>query len=374
VLYATHGYGCDEARQHSARIADLNAQMLGTPKQFQAQWALMVSTIASSSSRGMPEAATELLRLAKDDPLKQMAAHTLAALASFWLGDFVATRHHDEQAMALYHPQQRHLLVRQFGSDLVVNCASYLACSLYFLGFPAQAQQVCQQMLAQARTLAHPHTLAQALSFAALLQRWLHLPEAALALSAEAITISQQHDFHLWLACGEMTHGWARVKLGQPDGLVEIDASIVGMRSALCGISVVFLSSRIEALLHLKQFEAALVQIAQALAEAQQTGDGHFLAELHRLEGVCLLATQPSDAAISAQAQACFEQALAISRQQHAKSLQLRAATSLAQLHLQRGQPMQARQTLQAATLGFTDGITSHDLVPALVSLPTLQA
>lgn len=83
VQYATRGYGCDEARQHSARIAELSAQMQGHPKQFQAQWAQMVSTIASSSSRGMPEAAMALLALAGADPLKQMAAHTLAALASF---------------------------------------------------------------------------------------------------------------------------------------------------------------------------------------------------------------------------------------------------------------------------------------------------
>lgn len=253
----------------------------------------------------------------------------------------------------------------------MVNCTSYLACSLYFLGSADQAQQVCQHMLVQSRALAHPHTLAQALSFAALLQRWLHLPEAALALSAEAIAISHEHDFHLWLACGQMTHGWARVQLGQSDGLAEIDASITTMRLALGGISVVFLSSRIEALLHLKQFEVAQVQITQALDEAQQTGDGHFLAELHRLQGVCLLEMSPPTAAIAAQAQACFEQALAISRQQQAKSLELRAAASLAQLHLQHGQP--AQDARRPATPGLTEGLASHDLAPALVSLRALQ-
>jgi len=51
--------------------------------------------------------------------------------------------------------------------------------------------------LKQARELAHPHTLAQALSFAAVLHRWLNKPEQALPLSAEAIVIARQQGFLL---------------------------------------------------------------------------------------------------------------------------------------------------------------------------------
>ena len=143
-------------------------------------------------------------------------------------------------------------------------------------------------------------------------------------LSAQAIALSREHDFHLWLACGEMTHGWALVQTGAPHGMAEIESAIAAMRSALGGISIVFLSSRIEACIFLKQYDQALEWLTQALSDAQRTGDGHFLAELHRLRGVCLLETSPIQAA---DARACFEQALAISGQQQAKSLALRAAT-----------------------------------------------
>jgi len=199
-----------------------------------------------------------------------------------------------------------------------------------------------------------------------------------------------------------MTHGWAQVILDLPDaqglraapsdqgahpaptearpdvsyvdGLAEIDASIAGMRLTLGGISVVFLSSRIEALMHLRQFAAALTQIGQALTEAQQTGDGHFLAELHRLQGVCLLEIHPDDADARAQAQACFEQALAISSQQHAKALALRAATSLQQLHLQHGLAATGTACVQVATDGSDESPALPDQAQALVSLRTLQA
>lgn len=369
VLYAVEGYGCEQAARWSARIVELNAQLGDDPKSFQTQWAQMVSTMASSSSRGMPQAALRLLAMAQADPMKKMAAHTLAAIASFWLGNFAQARLHDELAIALYHPDQRKSLVRNFGSDLVVNCKAYLACTLYFLGYPAQAQSVCQQMLVQARSLDHPHTLAQALSFAALLQRWLRLPEAALPFSAEAIDISRQHDFHLWLACGEMTHGWARVTDGDEGGLAEIESGIATMRLGLGGISMVFFSSRIEAYVCLKRYAEALDLLAQALAEAQRTGDGHYLAELHRLKGACLLALSPDSAT---EVELCFGQALTISRNQKGRSLALRAATSLAGLWQQQGKPEAGRALLKEMLGAFSEGFDTYDLRNAAQLLRTL--
>jgi predicted ATPase len=220
--------------------------------------------------------------------------------------------------------------------------------------------------LAQSRTQDHPHTLAQALSFAALLQRWLNRQPEAQALAAEAIAISRQHDFHLWRACGEMTHGWARVMQGQADGLAEIESSIATMRKALGGMSVVFLSSQIEACMHLQQFDRALALTAQALADAAKTGDAHFLPELYRLKGVCLLSL---DAANAASARACLQQALAISGQQNAKPMALRAATSLLRLGGSPDQIRAAQQDLQAIYQSFTEGWYSHDLQQAAACL-----
>lgn len=369
VLYAVKGYGCEEAESLSARIAVLNAQLGQNAKLFQTRWTQMVSTIASVSSRGMPQAALQLLAMAQDDPLKKMAAHTLAAIASFWLGDFGQARAHDEHAIALYQPDQRQLQQSQFAAELVVNCEAYQSCALYFLGFSDQAQKVSRQMLAQARALAHPHNLGQALSFAALLQRWLNQPEAALALAAEAIALSRQHDFQLWLACGEMTHGWARVKIGQADGIAEISNSVATMRQALGGIPVVFLSSRIEAYVHLRLHAKALDLLAQALADAHNTGDAHYLAELHRLKGVCLLALAPGNAA---EAELCFSQALDICRQQNAMPLALRAATSLVSLWQQQGKLEAGRSLLKEMLGAFSEGFDTHDLRDATQQLQTL--
>lgn len=201
VLYAAKGYGAKEVAQTNARIAALRGLVGDSPDLFQAKWGIVMNTIATAGSRRMPEAALQLLDMAHDDPIKKQAAHYVAANASFWLGEFEPSLAHAEQAVALYHPDHRRILLEHYGTDLSAFSAGYALFALYLLGFPDRAQTVCARMLEQARELAHPHTLAQALSFAAVLQRWLNRPAEALSLSAEATVIARQHDFCFgWLA------------------------------------------------------------------------------------------------------------------------------------------------------------------------------
>lgn len=370
ILYAAKGYGSEDAARASARIAVLDGLVGDSPELFQAKWALVINSLTRIGARGVPEAAIQMLKMAQDDAPKKMAAHSLAATASFWLGDFESARAHDEQALALYHPDQRQQMQKQFGADLSINCMSYLIRALYFLGFQDQAQRECRRMLEQAREMDHPHSLAQALFFAAVLQRRLKQPEKVLSLSAEAITIARQHDLSLWLATGEMAHGWALVMLGrQEEGIAEIKSSIAGMRVALRGISVIFLSSLAEAYVHLERYDEALDLLAETLADAEKIGDNHFLAELHRLEGCCLLGLSPANAA---QAESCFAQALAISRKQCAKSLELRAATSMARLWQRQGKQEDARRLLGEVYNWFTEGFDTLDLREAAELLRAL--
>lgn len=370
VLYAAKGYGAKEVAQTNARIAALSGLVGDNTDLFQAKWAIVINTIATAGSRGMPEAALQLLEMAHDDPIKKQAAHHVAANASFWLGEFESSLAHAEQAIALYHPDHRQVLLEHYGTDLSAFSAGYALFALYLLGFPDRAQTVCERMLEQARELAHPHTLAQALSFAAVLQRWLNRPAEALSLSAEAIVIARQHDFLLWLACGEMIHGWAQVMHGKNEGIAECKSSIAGMRVALCGISVVFLTPLIEAYMHLTMYDEALELIAEAQADEEKTGDAHFTAELHRLKGECLLALSPSN---TARAESCFNQALAVSRKQHAKTLELRAATSITRLWQQQGKKEDARRLLDQVYNLFTEGFDTRDLQGAVSRYSCIQ-
>jgi predicted ATPase len=71
-------------------------------------------------------------------------------------------------------------------------------------------------------------------------------------------------------------------------------------------------------------------------------------------------------------AQACFERALAVARQQQAKSWELRAATSMAQLWRDQGKRQQARELLAPIYGWFTEGFDTLDLKEAKALLAEL--
>src|SRR5262249_35623766 len=92
-------------------------------------------------------------------------------------------------------------------------------------------------------------------------------------------------------------------------------------------------------------------------------------AELYRLKGELLLKQTPPD---EQQAEACFQQALAIACQQQAKSWELRAAMSLARLWQQQGKCQEAHDLLAPVYGWFTEGFDTADLQEAKALLDAL--
>ena len=76
----------------------------------------------------------------------------------------------------------------------------------------------------------------------------------------------------------------------------------------------------------------------------------------------------------AAKAEAHFERALAVARQQQAKSWELRAATSMARLWRDQGKPQQARELLAPIYGWFTEGFDTRDLNEAKALLDKLAS
>src|SRR5262249_51653867 len=116
------------------------------------------------------------------------------------------------------------------------------------------------------------------------------------------------------------------------------------------------------------QLAAAQGTVATALAIAAQTGQSFWDADLHRLDGDLLLATGGA----ADEAAARYRRALAIAREQGARSLELRAATSLARLLRDQGKRAEARDLLAPIYGWFTEGFETRDLVEAKALLDEL--
>jgi predicted ATPase len=118
------------------------------------------------------------------------------------------------------------------------------------------------------------------------------------------------------------------------------------------------------------QVAEGLSVLTEALSLAQQHAERWWEAELHRLRGdLCLKQAIPD----VSQAEACFQQALAVARRQQARSLELRAAISLSRLWQHQGQAAAACDLLAPVYGRFTEGFDTADLQEARVLLDDLE-
>jgi predicted ATPase len=123
------------------------------------------------------------------------------------------------------------------------------------------------------------------------------------------------------------------------------------------------------------QPEEGLSIVDEALALVHKTGERWPEAELHRLRGE-LLRVQAlaagSKPTLTQEVEACYRQALEVARRQQAKSLELRAATSLCRLWRQQGKWDEARELLAPIYGWFTEGLDTVDLQEAKALLQEL--
>jgi predicted ATPase len=107
------------------------------------------------------------------------------------------------------------------------------------------------------------------------------------------------------------------------------------------------------------------------MTAVEATKEQWYQAEINRIAGEIALMSQQRDAA---KAEAHFDRALAVARQQQAKSWELRAAMSMARLWRGQGKGDEARDLLAQLYGWFTEGLDTLDLKQAKTLLDELNA
>jgi predicted ATPase len=119
------------------------------------------------------------------------------------------------------------------------------------------------------------------------------------------------------------------------------------------------------------QADKALVTVTEAMALAVEQSDHSREAEIQRIKGEVLLRQEASDVS---EAGRCFDLAILVARNQHAKSFELRATTSLARLLASQDRRGEARTMLAEIYNWFTEGFDTADLKDAKALLDELGA
>ena len=183
--------------------------------------------------------------------------------------------------------------------------------------------------------------------------------------------LAMEQGFLLTTARGAVLRGWALVQQGQAQaGIEQIQQGLRAYRATGAEQARSYwLALLAEAHNVIGQPEAGLTVLAEALILVDSSGERFYEAELHRLKGELLL-QQNSDN--QAEAESCFQQAIAIAQNQQAKSWELRAATSLARLWQQQGKRQEAYDLLAPVYNWFTEGFDTADLKDAKMLLDEL--
>jgi TOMM system kinase/cyclase fusion protein len=373
-LIATKGYGAPEVGQTYTRARQL-CQHLEDPYQLfpvlRGLWNYYHACAELQTAHALGE---QLLAMAQraQDPAMLVAAHRALGSTLFPLGVPAFAHTHLAQGIALYDPQQHRASAFLYGEDPGVVCRCYAAWALWCLGYPDQGLKQIDEAVTLAQQIAHPFSLGSALNDAATFHQYCREVQAAREHAEAVITLATEQGFPHWRATSSILLGWALARQGQArDGIEQMHQGLTAWRATGAEIMRPYcLALLAEGYGVMGQPKAGLAALAEALTLVDRTGERWYESELYRLKGELLLQQSPDH---HAEVHACFRQALDVARDQQAKSLELRTATSLARLWQQQGKCAEAYELLAPAYRWFTEGFDTADLQEAKALLEALR-
>jgi TOMM system kinase/cyclase fusion protein len=375
AMIAIKGYGAPEVEDTYLRARALCQQVDDPAQLFPVVRGLWNRYLMRAEHQQARELGEQLLSLAHSlhDPASLVEAHRVLGTVLWNRGELQLAHEHLERGIGLYEPHQHRTLAFRYGADPGVVCRFYVAVVLWSLGYPQQARRRMEEARTLAQDLAHPHTLAFVLVFAAILHRLCGEVQAAYTRADAAMLLAAEHGFAQWFAGGTILRGWTVATQEQAaEGIAQIHQGLVAWRAAWAeALRPSWLALLAEAYAAGDDPASGLHGLAEALVLVETTGERWYEAELYRLRGALLLQhaiVEPGEA------EACFQQALTIARRQQAKSWELRAATSLSRLWQRQGKRAAAHELLAPIYGWFTEGFDTADLQEARTLLEELGA
>jgi class 3 adenylate cyclase/predicted ATPase len=369
-----------KAATERARLLIEQAEALGEPPEdplllFSVLYGFWIATYLAFNGDVMRELAAQFLALAEKQgaTVPLMIGHRVMGLSLLETGDIAEGRAHYDQAIALYDPAEHRPLAARFGQDAGVSILSYRSKALWLLGYPDAAVADTNQALKDAREIGQAATLMHTLLHAL----WTHILRgnyvATNAYSDELVALADEKGALLWKALGMVLEGCVMALTGKVSNAVKtLTFGITAYRSTGATSYIpAHLSYLARAYAELGKFDDAWRCIGEAMAAIETTRERWYEAEVNRMAGEIVLMSPEPD---TAKAEAYFERALAVARKQQARSWELRAATSMAQLWRTQGKRDAARALLAPVYGWFTEGFNTLDLKEAKALLDELRA
>jgi predicted ATPase len=375
VLTAAWGFGALEVETNLEHARVLCERLGETSHLFPVLWGLARMHDVRGELKVGRDLSEQLLDLADraQEPALLLQAHHEAWANLVMLGEFKSAWSHIEQGFALYDARKHHHHALLYGGhDPGVCCRYHAAEVLWLLGYPDQALRRSEDSLALARQSPHASTLAAALSFAAWFQARVGARDTVQARLDESMNLAREGGFSPRQMQASLLQAWFLLEQGHQESAMAQTGEILNAQR-IRGVSgrwdMLFIAMIADGSRQTGPNIEVFNAVIYALDRAHQTGERFYEAELHRVKGELLLIQTSGD---EREAEACFENALQVAREQGAKSLELRAAMSLSRLWQKQGKRAEARELLGGVYGWFTEGFDTADLQAAKTLLDEL--
>jgi class 3 adenylate cyclase/predicted ATPase len=362
ALIAAKGLATRDVVEVYARARELSERVGAVTQFFRVLWGQWLNCSSRAEYRAAYDLAQQCLRVAESagDPVLLIEAHYALGAGCCAAGKFNEAIRHLEQALARYDPARHGSCAYAYGQDPGVASLIFAGLALWSLGYPEQAQKRTEEGLALARKLSHPATSATAAAFAAMVQQLCRNAGAVEPLAELAVDVSTKHGLAYMRAMGTILRGWTITQRDQIEtGITQMCLGLDALRATGAVALMGYFSGLLaEALAEAGKPEEGL----RVLAGVDVTRALCFASLLSRLRGELLLKVGDGSGAVQDQAEQCFREALNISREQSAKSPELRASMSLSRLMVHQSRRADARKALAGVFSSFTEGFDTPDL------------
>jgi class 3 adenylate cyclase/predicted ATPase len=342
---------------------------------FSVLYGFCIASYVAFNGDLMRELAGHFLALAEKEgaAVPLMIGHRLMGMSLMFTGDIAEGRGHLDQAIALYDPIEHGPLATRFGQDVEVAVLSWRSLALWILGYPEAAQADANRALQHAREIGQPATLMYALSITSWTLVYCGDYSAASAQADEADALANEKGALFWRAPTMMIQGALMALTGNASSAVRlITAGIAAWRTTGATLLLPwYLSCLAVAYAKINQFDEAWRCIDEAMRMTETKKERWCEPDIHQMAGeIALMSPEPDPA----KAEAYFEHALAVAREQKAKSWELRAAMSMARLRCDQGKPQEVHDLLAPVYDWFTEGFDTSDLKEAKALLAKLPS
>jgi predicted ATPase len=353
----------DQARSLIEQVEALGESLDDPLLLFSVLYGLWVASYNTFDGDAVRQRAAQFLAAAERQGARVplMVGHRLMGVSLTHTGDPAGGRTHFDCAERLFDPAEHRSLATRFGQDIGVAILFQRSLSLWTLGYPEAALVDSDQAMSDAREIGQATTVMPALLYTSIIYFLCGNYATAKAQADALVLLAEEKGSALWKAFGILLQGAVLAVNGSSsDARQTLTFGIGALRSTGSTLWVPFWSSYLgKSCANLGQFADAWRSVNEAITVVETSKERLFEAEVCRIAGEVALLAPECDVD---KAEAHFLRALKTARSQDAKSWELRAATSLATLWLDRGERDKAAELLLPIYDWFTEGANTCDL------------